>query len=193
MLRPRRNPFSIAQLSSDYSQMMRLQLSGHRSFAVVTALGASLVAGAGSKAPVKAGRPAISVAVVPVKKITLPYTVEANGIVSPIQAASVASQVDGIIIDVPFAEGAEVKKGQILFKIEPHPYQAAYDMALAQLARDKATAENAKNDYDRFEKLRKEKVVSATATSASTVACVDPAIAAFASASAADVAVVSNA
>ena len=146
MLRPRRNPFSIAQLSNEYSQMKRQRFSAHGTFSTAVALGAMFAMSACSKPPAKQQRPAISVAVVPVKKMALPYTVEANGIVTPIQAASVASQVDGIIIDVPFAEGAEVKKGQILFKIEPHPYQAAYDVALAQLARDKATAENAKKD-----------------------------------------------
>jgi multidrug efflux system membrane fusion protein len=147
-----------------------------------------MVAGACAKAPVRPSRPAISVAVVPARRMTLPYTIEANGIVTPIQAAAVASQVDGIILEVAFAEGAEVKKGQVLFRIEPHQYQAAYDVALAQLARDRATAENAKKDYARFESLRKENVVSAAdaelkaATAASTQAIVD-----------ADVATVSNA
>ena len=168
--------------------MIRPPLSGHGSFKLVAALGAILVAGACSKAPAKPARPAISVAVVPVKKVTLPYTLEANGIVTPIQTAAVASQVDGIILDVPFAEGSEVTKGQVLFKIEPHQYQAAYDMALAQLARDRATAENAKQDYARFETLRKENVVSSAdaelkaATAGSTQATVE-----------ADLAAVSNA
>ena len=168
--------------------MMRLQLSGHRSFAVVTALGASLAAAACSKAPAKPTRPAISVAVVPVKKMTLPYTLEANGIVTPIQTAQVASQVDGIILDVAFAEGAEVSKGQILFHIEPHQYQAAYDAALAMLARDKATALNAKKDYDRYEQLLQSKVVTAAdaelkaATAASAAAVVESDMAAVSNA-----------
>lgn len=168
--------------------MKRQRLSAHGTRFTALGVGAMFAISACSKAPVKPQRPAISVAVVPVKKMALPYTVEANGIVTPIQAASVASQVDGIIVDVPFSEGAEVKKGQILFKIEPHQYQSAYDVALAQLARDKAIAENAKRDYDRFESLRKQNVVSAadaelkSATAASTQAVVE-----------ADIAAVSNA
>ena len=147
-----------------------------------------MAAGACSKAPAKPMRPAISVAVVPVRKVTLPYTLEANGIVTPIQTAAVASQVDGIILDVAFAEGSEVTKGQVLFRIEPHQYQAAYDAALAALARDRAMAENAKKDYDRYDLLRKSNVVTAAdaelkaATAASAQATVD-----------ADIASVSNA
>src|ERR1017187_11038536 len=188
MLRPRRNPFSAAQLSSDQSQMIRPPVTGHRSFTVVTTLAAILAAGACSKAPAKPVRPAISVAVVPGKKVTLPYTLEANGIVTPIQTAAVASQVDGIILDVAFAEGSEVTKGQVLFRIEPHQYQAAYDAALAALARDRAMAENAEKDYDRYDLLRKSNVVTAAdaelkaATAASAQATVD-----------ADIASVSNA
>src|ERR1019366_3556895 len=107
MLRPRRNPFSAANPPSHQAQMIRPPVTGHRSFTVVTTLAAILAAGACSKAPAKPVRPAISVAVVPVKKVTLPYTLEANGIVTPIQTAAVASQVDGIILDVPFARSEE--------------------------------------------------------------------------------------
>ncbi|HEX7545519.1 MAG TPA: efflux RND transporter periplasmic adaptor subunit [Gemmatimonadaceae bacterium] len=159
--------------------MIRPPLAGHGNFKVVAVLGTILTAGACSKAPVKPMRPAISVAVVPVRKVTLPYTLEANGIVTPIQTAAVASQVDGIILDVAFAEGSEVAKGQVLFKIEPHQYQAAYDAAVAALARDRAMAENAKKDYDRYELLRKSNVVTAAdaelkaATAASAQATVD--------------------
>ena len=66
----------------------------------------------------------------------MPYTIEANGTVIPLQSASVVSQVDGIITDALFQEGQEVTKGQVLFKVDPRPYQATYQQVQAALARD---------------------------------------------------------
>lgn len=55
------------------------------------------------------------------------------GRVSPLVAAEVRPQVDGIIIERLFEEGSTVQKGQPLYQIDPAPYQAAYDAAKASL------------------------------------------------------------
>ncbi len=120
----------------------------------------AVLAGACSKAPARAPRPAIAVTVIPVKRASVPYDVEANGIVTPLQTAVVSPQVDGIITEVNFAEGNEVTKGQVLFHLDPRPYQAAYDMAVAALARDKATAAYASKEADRYESLVKQAIVT---------------------------------
>ena len=78
-------------------------------------------------------RPTPTVSVVPAKRANVPYVIEANGVVTPMQSAAVVPQVDGIILEVDFQEGDEVSAGQPLFHIDPRPYQNAYDAAVAVL------------------------------------------------------------
>lgn len=108
----------------------------------------------------RAPRPTAMVSVVPAKRATVPYVIEANGIVTPMQSANVVPQVDGIILSVDFQEGDEVRSGQPLFHIDPRPYQNAYDAALAVLARDSANSAHAKAELDRYEKLLAARVVT---------------------------------
>lgn len=127
----------------------------------VLAGGLALVALAGcSKEKQQRNRPPVPVVVSAVKKMDVPYTVQANGVVTPFQSANVASQVAGIVRRVAFTEGADVVKGQVLFEIDPRPYQAAYQQALAALARDRATAANAQRDYQRYASLAQQDYVT---------------------------------
>jgi multidrug efflux system membrane fusion protein len=100
------------------------------------------------------------VAVVAARRAPVPYTLDANGIVTPIQSAAVAAQVDGIVTDVFFHEGQEVTRGQPLFQIDPRPYRNAYDQAVATLARDSATAANADKQVSRYSKLVEQRYVT---------------------------------
>ena len=70
------------------------------------------------------------------EKLTLSSTLP--GRVSALVTAEVRPQVDGIIIERLFEEGADIKKGQILYRIEPSAYQAAHATAKASLAEAKA-------------------------------------------------------
>ena len=90
----------------------------------------------------------------------MPYDVSATGVVTPLQTAAVTSQVDGIVIGVDFAEGKDVTKGQVLFRIDPHPYQSAYDFAVATLARDGAAAVYAVRQAVRYDTLIKSRSVT---------------------------------
>jgi membrane fusion protein, multidrug efflux system len=96
---------------------------------------------------------AVPVRVVAVRAIAAPYTIGANGVVEPLQTVSVEAQVGGILDSVTFQEGDEVKRGQVLFRIDPRPFQAALRQAQAALARDAAQAENAQRDADRYRAL----------------------------------------
>ena len=107
----------------------------HGSAGLVLVSAALLVLAACSKAPQRQMRPPVTVAVAPAKRATVPYDLDANGVVTPLQSAAVAAQVDGIVTDVLFQEGQEVAKGQVLFRIDPRPYQAAYQVAQANLER----------------------------------------------------------
>jgi multidrug efflux system membrane fusion protein len=95
----------------------------------------------------------VPVAVTSVRKAAVPYTIGANGTVYPIQTAAVASQVDGIVRKVAFREGQDVAQGQLLFEIDPIPYRAAYNQAVANLERDKATLVNAQKEVGRYDDL----------------------------------------
>jgi multidrug efflux system membrane fusion protein len=66
---------------------------------------------------------------------------------------TVRPQVDGKLMAVTFKEGQDVKKGQVLARIDPTIYKAAFDQAKAKKAQDEAQLTNAKNDLTRYEKL----------------------------------------
>lgn len=105
-------------------------------------------------------RPAVPVSVTRVRKADVPYTIEANGIVTPMQASTVTAQVAGVVQRVAFREGQDVTKGQVLFEIDARPYRAAYQVAAANLARDRANAENAAREGARYASLAKQDYVT---------------------------------
>jgi multidrug efflux system membrane fusion protein len=119
-----------------------------------------LTASACSKKQEQRARPAVPVSITKVKKADVPYTIEANGVVIPNQAAAVTSQVEGIVQRVAFREGQDVVKGQVLFQIDARPYQAAYRQAAANLARDRANAENAQREAQRYATLAQQDYVT---------------------------------
>jgi multidrug efflux system membrane fusion protein len=105
-------------------------------------------------------RPPVAVAVTSARRAPVPYTLEANGIVTPIQSATVASQVEGIITNVFFQEGQEVERGQPLFQVDQRPYRNAYEQALATFSRDSATAANAQKQVARYATLVQQRYVT---------------------------------
>ncbi|HTS87475.1 MAG TPA: efflux RND transporter periplasmic adaptor subunit [Gemmatimonadales bacterium] len=129
---------------------MRSPPRARRPFPLMVLASGSLLAGACSRQAPKPARPTVPVTVTSVHHADVPYTIEANGLVAPMQTAAVAAQVDGIITQVGFREGQEVTRGQMLFQIDPRPYQAAFDQARANLTRDKASADNAAREADRY-------------------------------------------
>jgi len=88
-------------------------------------------------------------------KKDIPVDVRAIGNVEPIASVAIKAQVAGELIDVSFTEGQEVKKGQLLFTIQPKLYATRLAEANANLARDRATATNAHGELSRQEKLDK--------------------------------------
>lgn len=83
----------------------------------------------------------------------VPVYLDAVGTVRALNTVTVRPQVEGKLIEVAFKEGQDVKKGDLLARIDPATYQAAYDQAVAKKAQDEALLANAKNDLDRYEKL----------------------------------------
>jgi multidrug efflux system membrane fusion protein len=104
--------------------------------------------------------PAVPVVVAKAEKRTIPYEIEATGTVEPIQSADVTAQVGGLVRRVDFAEGDEVRAGQVLFRIDPRPFAAAVERAAAVLARDRAQHETARLELVRAERLVTEQLVA---------------------------------
>jgi membrane fusion protein, multidrug efflux system len=68
----------------------------------------------------------------PVRQNVTDY-VDFTGRTDAVQALDVRARVTGYLVEVPFKEGSEVKKGDLLFKIDPRPYQAQFDQAKGQV------------------------------------------------------------
>jgi multidrug efflux system membrane fusion protein len=104
--------------------------------------------------------PAVPVTVATVAKRDVPVTIRAIGNVEPIEKVDIKSQIAGQVIAVHFKEGQDVRKGELLFEIDPRQAQADLNKAQGQLTKDKATAVNLRADANRFEALFKEGVTS---------------------------------
>ena len=97
--------------------------------------------------------PSVPVSVSPAVRIDAPAVVAANGVVEPVQTVAVEAQVGGTLTEVSFQEGEEVSEGQILFRIDPRPFAAALRQSDAALARDRAQAQNAQREAERYKAL----------------------------------------
>ena len=119
---------------------------------LVALLGVSLVSAACSKATPHQ-EPPVPVQVAAATRIAAPVTIESNGVVEPMQTVAIEAQVGGSLETVAFNEGDDVKTGQVLFKLDPRPFEAALRQAEAVLARDEAQAQNAQRDAERYKAL----------------------------------------
>ena len=90
----------------------------------------------------------------------VPVQIRAVGNVEPYSTVSIKSQVTGIINQAHFKEGQDVKKGQLLFTIDPRPLEAALKQAEANLARDAAQLNNGREQVKRYRELVDKQYVS---------------------------------
>src|SRR5436190_6709363 len=83
----------------------------------------------------------------------MPIYARGIGTVQAYKMVTVKSRVDGQIVKVSFHEGQEVKAGDPLFQIDPRPFQASLDQAMANKQRDEAQLAGAAADLERYGKL----------------------------------------
>jgi multidrug efflux system membrane fusion protein len=114
--------------------------------------------GGKSEAPPQA--PPVPVMVGTVSQKTVPVEVKTIGNVEAYASVSVKARVGGELQKVHFQEGKEVKKGDLLFTIDPRPYEAALKEYRAKLARDQALLKKAQDDARRYAELIKSDLIS---------------------------------
>jgi multidrug efflux system membrane fusion protein len=112
---------------------------------------------------------AVPVVVAKVTQRAMPVQLAAIGNVGS-YSVSVEAQVAGELLQVHFKEGDFVHKGQLLFTIDPRPYEAVLAQAQATLLRDKAVAANSRAHAERISKLLADGVVSPSDAEASSSA-----------------------
>jgi len=108
---------------------------------------------AGAALAKDAAPPAVPVSAEPAAARDMPVYVRGIGTVQAYNAVSIKSRVDGQIVKVDFTEGQELKAGDLLFEIDPRPYQAALVQAQAAKAKDEAQLASAMADLKRDEEL----------------------------------------
>ncbi len=109
----------------------------------------------------KPRNPRVPVAVAPARVATVPYELDATGVVEALQSATVHARVSGVVEAVVFRPGQEVRAGDVLFRIDRRPYEAALAQARAVLARDRAQLAAADLDLQRAERLREQQLIAA--------------------------------
>ncbi len=100
-----------------------------------------------------AGLPAAPVVAVEAATANVPVTLSAIGTVQAFSSVSLKSQIDGQIMRVHFTEGQTVRKGDLLFSLDPRPFEAALRQAEANLAKDRALLDKARADLARVQEL----------------------------------------
>ena len=105
---------------------------------------------------------AVPVSVSTVQEKTVPVQLRTIGRVEAYATVAIKTRVGGEITRVHFQDGQEVNRGDLLFTLDPRPYEAALAEARAKLLRDSALAKNAENDARRYETLFEKNYVSRT-------------------------------
>jgi multidrug efflux system membrane fusion protein len=118
-----------------------------------------LFGGAGPQAAAPASTakaPTVPVSVAAVRRADYPVYVEGLGQVQAYNTVTVRTRVDGQIEKIAFNEGQMVKAGDLIAQIDPRPFRAALDQAVAKQAQDQANLANAKLDLQRYATLAKQ-------------------------------------
>ncbi|WP_449256581.1 efflux RND transporter periplasmic adaptor subunit [Bosea sp. (in: a-proteobacteria)] len=107
----------------------------------------------GRRARFGGGEGPIPVIATPARYDDVPVTADAVGTIQALNTVTVRTQVDGRLLEIAFRDGQDVRKGDVLAKVDPATYQAQYDQAVAKKAQDEAQLANARADLERYAKL----------------------------------------
>jgi membrane fusion protein, multidrug efflux system len=134
---------------------MKIWIGGAAVICVAAAVFVTSFRGGGAVVAAPSGPPAMPVPVVAVIKRTIPVSLEYSARTESIREVSLQAKVAGYIKSQPTADGADVKEGDLLYKIDDRDYQATLDQAKAQSQRDTAAHDYAKSNFNRGDELAK--------------------------------------
>jgi multidrug efflux system membrane fusion protein len=104
--------------------------------------------------------PAVTVQVAQVAERSVPVRLRAIGNVEAYATVAVRPRVDGHVVAVNFREGQAVAKGEVLFRIDPRPFEAALKQAEANVLRERAARDHARAQAKRYEELLAKNFIS---------------------------------
>ena len=116
--------------------------------------------GCGRKSQPSFDRPPAPVSVAAAISQDVPLYIDAVGKIAAREVVSIQPQVSGRIVKLHFTDGAEIKSGDLLFTIDPRPYQAQLNQAEANLAQSLAALDLARVNFARLETLTDPRAVS---------------------------------
>jgi multidrug efflux system membrane fusion protein len=128
--------------------------------AIVFATSAVLAASCGKNSPVELERPPAPVTVAAAISQSVPVYIDAMGKIVAREVVSIQPQVSGRLTRIHFTDGADVKAGDVLFTIDPRPYQAQLHQAEANLAQAEAALSLAQSSFARVENVSDPRAVS---------------------------------
>jgi multidrug efflux system membrane fusion protein len=102
----------------------------------------------------------IPVTIAQAKTADFPVYLNGLGAVEPYQTVLIRSRVDGAIVKIAFKQGQMVKQGDVIAQVDPRPYQATLDQALAKKTQDEASLRDAQLNLQRYAGLAKQDSVS---------------------------------
>jgi multidrug efflux system membrane fusion protein len=132
-----------------------------KAVAAVAVVGIAFLAWQAFKAPAPSkGEAKIPVSVENVMRRDVPIFRTGLGTVRAFNSVILKVQVDGALQKIMFREGQEVKAGDVIAQIDPRPYQAALDLALARRAQNHAMLVKARGDLERYRTLNRSQFAS---------------------------------
>ncbi len=143
---------------------MRCRTAGElkRLLTVAAFAAVSLIVGDCSKSTANKGAPPLPVNVVTVVEKEVNEWDEFTGRLDPVESVEIRPRVSGYITEIHFEAGAIVKKGDLLYVIDPRPYQADFDRAKAEVDRMDAQLKLAQIELNRSKELRDKNTISAS-------------------------------
>ena len=129
-------------------------------FALTLVLAIGALTGCNNQPPAAHGFPPANVTVSkPVQKEVVDWN-EFTGRTAAVNLVNITARVSGYIVNIPFKEGDIVHKGDLLYQIDPRPYQDVYDQALGQLKQAQANQQLQVATYERQARLQQTNVIA---------------------------------
>jgi multidrug efflux system membrane fusion protein len=150
----------LSQQNKASGRVLRRQITGAALFLLLGGGYALYHANANAKAAPQVAPPPAAVSVETLKPQPVKAFSEFSGRLNAVDYAEIRPQVSGRITEIRFKDGQQVKAGDILFVIDPRPYQAATAKAAADLQSAKVNAALAHATLARYDSLRKQNAIA---------------------------------